>query len=110
MSQQPELHPISLQYQVRTSKQGYQEVERLLPLLGELQNAGITDLRQHDPDFANIARRLAVSVVKRVNDAYHRAYTVPNAGCPRTESPYGFRTLEISEPANKHVKFRRRAP
>ena len=111
MSQQPELHPISLQYQVRTSKQGYQEVERLLPLLGELQNAairhrrmlakasvpnkeirrlqnaGITDLRQHDPDFANISRRLAASVVKRVNDAYHRAYTVPNAGFPRTESP-----------------------
>ena len=109
-------------------------MERLLPLLGELQNAairhrrmlaqaglptkeilrlqnaGITDLRQHDPDFANIARRLAVSVVKRVNDAYHRAYTVPNVGFPRTESPYGFRTLEISEPANKHVKFQRRVP
>ena len=127
MSQQPELHPISLQYQVRTSKQGYQEVGRLLPLLGELQNAAIrhrrmlakaglsnkeilrlqnssiTDLRQHDPDFANIARRLAESVVKRVNDAYHRAYTVPNAGFPRTESPYGFRTLEISQPANKQT-------
>ena len=87
MSQQPELHPISLHYQVRTSKQGCQEVERLLPLLGELQNAGITDLRQHDPDFANISRRLAASVVKRVNDAYHRPYTVPNAGFPRTESP-----------------------
>ena len=104
---------------------------RLLPLLGELQNAAIrhrrmlakaglsnkeilrlqnssiTDLRQHDPDFANIARRLAESVVKRVNDAYHRAYTVPNAGFPRTESPYGFRTLEISQPANKHIKFRK---
>ena len=111
MRQQPELHPISLQYQVRTSKQGYQEVERLLPLLGKLQNAtirhrrmvakasvpnkeirrlqnaAITDLRQHDPDFANIFRRLVASVVKRVNDAYHRAYTVPNAGFPRTESP-----------------------
>ena len=95
MSQQPELHPISLQYQVRSSKQVYQEVERLLQLLGELQNAairhrrmlakaglltkeilrlqnaGITDLRQHDPNFANISRRLAASVVKRVNDAYH---------------------------------------
>ena len=57
-------------------------MERLLPLLAELQNAairhrrmlakagrpnkeilrlqnaGITDLRQHDPDFANISRRL----------------------------------------------------
>ena len=89
MSQQLEQHPISLQYQVRTSQQGYREVERLLPLLGELQNAaiqhrwilgqagipnkeilrlqnaGITDLRQHDPDFANISTRLAERVVKR---------------------------------------------
>ena len=47
------------------------------------------------------------SVVKLVNDAYHRAYTVPNAGFPRTESPYHFRTLEISEPVSKHVKFRK---
>ena len=131
MSHQSALHPISLQYQVRTSKQGHREVEQLLQLLGELQNAAIrhhrllgkarvptreilrlqnssiTDLRQHDPDFTNIARRLAESVVKRVNDSYHRAYTVPNAGFPRTQSPYYFRTLEISEPVNKHVKFRK---
>ena len=131
MSQQPKLHPISLQYQVQTSKQGHQEVERLLPLLGQLQNAairhrrflgkagvpnkeimrlqnaGITDLREHDPDFANIARKLTESVVKRVNDAYHRAFTVQGAGFPRTKSPYGFRTLEISEPSNKHIKFRK---
>ena len=131
MSYQSALHPISLQYQVRTSKHSYREIDRLLSLLGELQNAAIqhrrmlaksrvptkeilrlqnasiTDLRQHDPDFGNIARRLAESVVKRVNDAYHRAFTVPNAGFPRTKSPYGFRTLEISEPANKHIKFRK---
>ena len=37
MSQQPELHPISLQYQVRTSKQGYREVE--LDLLPEFDHA-----------------------------------------------------------------------
>ena len=72
-----------------------------------LQNASITDLREHDLAFANISRRLAESVVKRVNDSYHRAFTVPGAGFPRTESPYQFRTLEISEPANKHVKFRK---
>ena len=131
MSHQSDLHPISLQYPVRTSKQGYRELERLLPLLGELQNAAIrhrrllgkakvpskeilrlqnasiTDLREHDLAFANISRRLAESVVKRVNDSYHRAFTVPGAGFPRTESPYQFRTLEISEPANKHVKFRK---
>ena len=82
MSHQSALHPISLQYQVRTSKQGHREVEQLLRLLGELQNAairhrrllvkarvptreilrlqnaGITDLRRHDPAFASIARRL----------------------------------------------------
>ena len=131
MSQQPELHPISLQYQVRTNQQGYREVERILQLLGELQNAaiqhrrllgkagihnkeilrlqnaGITDLRQHDPDFANISTRLAERVVKRVNDSYHRAFTVRGAGFPRMRSPYQFRTLEISEPINKHVKFRK---
>ena len=131
MSQQPELRPISLQYQVRTSKQGYQEVERLLPLLGELQNAailhrrmlakarvptkeilrlqnaGITDLRRHDPAFASITRRLAESVAKRVNDAYHRAYSVPGAGFPKTRSPHQFRTLEIAEPSVYHVQFRK---
>ena len=102
---------MSLQYQVRTSKQGHREVEQLLRLLGELQNAAIrhrrllgkarvptreilrlqnadiTDLRRHDPAFASIARRLAESVVKRVNDAYHRAFTVHDAGFPKTESP-----------------------
>ena len=131
MNQQLELHPISLQYQVRTSQQGYGEVERLLPLLGELQNAAIqhrwilgqagipnkeilrlqnssiTDLRQHDPDFANISTRLAERAVKRVNDSYHRAFTVRGAGFPRMRSPHQFRTLEISEPRNKHVKFRK---
>ena len=46
-------------------------------------------------------------VVKRVNDSYHRAFTVRGAGFPRMRSPYQFRTLEISEPRNKHVKFRK---
>ena len=40
-----------------------------------------------------------------MNDAYHRALTVHDAGFPKTESPYQFRTLELSEPRNKHVKF-----
>ena len=35
----------SMQYQVRTSKQGNQKMERLLPLLGELQNAAIQPKR-----------------------------------------------------------------
>ena len=131
MSQKSDLHPISLQYQVRTNKQGCREIERLLPLLGELQNAAIrhrrmlgragvptkeilrlqnediTDLRKHDPDFRNIARRLAESVVKRVNDAYQRAFTVPGARFPRTRSPYDFHTLDICEPSVNHVQFRK---
>ena len=45
MSQQPELNPLSLQYQVRTSQQGHRQIERLLPLLGELQNAAIQPKR-----------------------------------------------------------------
>ena len=72
-----------------------------------LQNASITDLRQYDPDFANIARKLSESVVKRVNDSYEQALSVPGAGFPRTKSTYDFRTLEISEPVNKHVKFQK---
>ena len=128
---QPGTHTISLQYQVRTSKHGYREIERLLPLLGELhnavirqrrmlarariptkeilrlQNAGITDLRSHAPAFGNIARRLAESTVGRVNDAYSRAFTVPSARFPRTTSPHAFRTLEISEPAIKHLRYRK---
>ena len=41
MSQQPGQHPIPLQYPARTSKAGYRELERLLPLLGELQTTEI---------------------------------------------------------------------
>ena len=122
-------HAISLQYQVRTSRAGYRDIERLLPLLGEFQNAavrhrqllarmgvptreilrhqntGITDLRKHEPNFSNIARRLVESVSRRVNDAYSRAFTVQRARFPRTRSPHAFRTMEISEPANQHIQF-----
>ena len=45
--------------------------------------------------------------MKRVNDSYEQAFTVPGAGFPRTKSTYDFRTLEISEPVNKHVKFQK---
>ena len=79
MSQKSNLHPISLQYQVRTSEQDYREIERLLPLPGELQNAvirhrrllgkanvptrgilriqnaSITELRQHVHELGNPA-------------------------------------------------------
>ena len=82
MSKTSSSHAISLQYQVRTSRIGYRDIERLLPLLGTFQNAvirhrqllakigvptreilqhqnaSITDLRKHHPDFGNIARRI----------------------------------------------------
>ena len=129
MSQKSDLHFISLQYQVKTSKQGHRDIERLLPILGSLQNsfirqrhflaharvpnntvlylqnASITVLSENDPNFTNIARRLAESVAKRVNDAYYRAFTVPGTRFPKTRSPYDFRTLEISEPSVNHVQF-----
>ena len=87
MSQQPNRRQIVLQYQVRTSKPGLQAIARVMRLLGELQNAGIADLRQNDPAFATIARRLAESVIKRVNDACYRAFTVPGSGLPHTRPP-----------------------
>ena len=125
----PSQHPASIQYQIRTNRAGYRELERVLHLLGELQNAairhrrilgkarvpgkeilrrqnaGLTELRANDPDFANLARRVSESVLKRVNDAYQRAFNVPGAGFPKIQSPYEFRTLEISEPAVNHVRF-----
>ena len=45
MSQASSNHPISLQYQVRTSRGGHREIDRLLPLLGEFQNAVIKHRR-----------------------------------------------------------------
>ena len=69
------------------------------------QNVGITELRAHDPDFGNIARRIVESVAKRVNDAYTRAFTVRGARFPRTRSPHAFRTLEISEPRVNHIQL-----
>ena len=41
MSPSSSKHDISLHYQVRTSRTGYREIERLLPFLGEFQNAVI---------------------------------------------------------------------
>ena len=41
MSPATSKHAISLQYQVRTSRTGYRDIERLLPLLGAFQNAVI---------------------------------------------------------------------
>ncbi len=45
MSGAPSNHSISLQYQVRTDRVGYRDIDRLLPLLGEFQNAVIRHRR-----------------------------------------------------------------
>ena len=125
----PNPHTASFQYQATTSRAGNRQLDKVLLLLGELQNApvkhrrmlgklkvptrdilqrqnaGLADLRANDPAFANMARRLQQSVLQRVNDAYQRAFSVAGAGFPQTRSPYAFQTLEISEPAVAHVTF-----
>ena len=49
--------------------------------------------------------RLLESVAKGVNKSYSTYFKRPEVGRPQTTSPYHNRTLEISEPANKHLKF-----
>ena len=51
------------------------------------------------------SRRLLESVAKGVNKSYSTYFKRPEVGRPQTASPYHNRTLEISEPANKHLKF-----
>ena len=119
----------TLQYRGYTTREGYAAFADALPIFGELQNAlvtqrrymagdhrhgkrklrhqnaSITDLHRHDARFTPFARRLLENVAKRINTAWSRAYADPNAGYPNTHSPYDFRTLEISEPARKHLKL-----
>ena len=54
MSQQSNLHNISLQYQARTSRHGYRETERPLSLLGELQNAASKAICIHSDVIAAV--------------------------------------------------------
>ena len=44
------------------------------------------------------------SVAREVNKSYSTYFKHPDVGRPRTASPYKNRTLEISEPANQHLK------
>ena len=118
----------TLQYKATTSKAGYRRIQDALLQLGhlrnalirhrnaargshrhaftfKLQNAHLTDLHRNDPDFNAYARRLLESVAKEVNKSYSTYFKRPEVGRPQTASPYHNRTLEISEPANKHLKF-----
>jgi len=117
----------SLQYKLTTTRTGYRQLDQALLDMGylqnalirhrrsatgchkgqfslKLQNAALTELRQDEPVYDNYSRRLMVSVAKRVNLAYAKAFREPMAGFPHTSSPYRFSTLEISEPAVCHLK------
>ena len=118
----------TLQYRATTSKAGYRRIEDALLQMGHLrnalirhrnsarsshrhaftlniQNAHLTDLHRHDPQFNLYSRRLLESVAREVNKSYSTYFKRPEVGRPQTASPYRNRTLEISEPANKHLKF-----
>ena len=123
-----ETKPTTLQYRATTSEAGYRHLEQALLQMGhlrnalirhrnaargshrhaftfKLQNAHLTDLHRHDPQFNPYSRRLLESVAKEVNKSYSTYFKRPEVGRPQTASPYHNRTLEISEPANKHLKF-----
>ena len=118
----------TLQYRATTSKAGYSRIQDALLQMGhlrnalirhrdsargshrhafslKLQNAHLTDLHRHDPDLNTYARRLLESVAREVNKSYSTYFKHPDVGRPRTASPYRNRTLEISEPTGKQLKF-----
>ena len=70
-----------------------------------LQNAHLTDLHRNDPAYNRYGRRLLESVAKRVNTSFSEYFKRPEYGRARTASPYQFNTLELSEPANRHLKL-----
>ena len=123
------IQPTTLQYPASTSKAGYRQLEQAMLQMGHLRNALIrhrdsargshrhafnlslqnthlTDLHRHDPTFKKYARRLLESVAREVNKSYRTYFKHPDVGRPNTASPYQNRTLEISEPANQHLKVK----
>ena len=124
-----ETKPIPLQYAATTSEAGYRRLEAGMLQMGhlrnalirhrnsargshrhaftfKLQNAHLTDLHRHDPQFNPYSRRLLESVAKEVNKSYSTYFKHPEVGRPQTTSPYKNRTLEISEPGTQHLKAR----
>ena len=123
------MKPTTLQYRASTSKAGYRQLEQTMLQMGHLrnalirhrdsargahrhafnlnlQNAHLTDLHRHDPTFKKYALRLLESVAREVNKSYRTYFKHPDVGRPNTASPYRNRTLEISEPANQHLKVK----
>ena len=124
-----ETKPTTLQYRATTSEAGYRHLEQALLQMGHLRNALIrhrdtlpiahtdtpspsssrtptsptyTVTTQNSTPYS---RRLLESVAREVNKSYSTYFKRPEVGRPQTASPYHNRTLEISEPANKHLKF-----
>ena len=123
-----ETKPIPLQYAATTSQAGYRRLEAAMLQMGhlrnalirhrnvargshrraftlKLQNSHLTDLHRHDPEFHAYSRRLLESVAREVNKSYSTYFKHTEVGQPQTASPYRNQTLEISEPATKHLKF-----
>ena len=121
------MKPTTLQFPATTSRAGYTQLEQSMLQMGHLrnaliqhrdsargshrhafnlslQNAHLTDLHRHDPAFNKYARRLLESVAREVNKSYRTYFKHPDVGRPNTASPYRNRTLEISAPANQHLK------
>ena len=119
---------MTFKYRAATSRHGYRRIKNVLLLMGHLrnalirhreaargshrrafslkvQNAHLTDLHRHLPEYNTCARRLLESVASEVNKSYRSYFNNEAVGKPQTASPYGTRTLEISEPSKLHVKF-----
>ena len=124
-----EVRPTTLQYSATTSRAGYRQLEAAMLHMGHLQNALIrhrnaahgshrhafnlnlqnshlTDLHRHDPAFNRYARRLLEGATRQVNKSYRTYFKHADVGRPKTASPYQNRTVEISEPAVQHLRFR----
>ena len=121
------MEPTALQYRAQTSHAGYRRIDDVLLLMGhlqnalirhrncatsshrrhwnhKLQNAHLTNLHRHQPEFNTCARRLLEGTTRRVNKAFDQFFNDPDAGKPTTKSPYRNDTLEISEPRVQHLK------
>ena len=121
------MQTVTLKYKATTSRSGYRQLEQAMLDMGwlynalirhresarsshrrswslKLQSAHLTDLHRHDPSYNHYARRLLESVAMRANTVYSEFFKRPERGKRHTTSPYRFNTLELSEPANLHLK------
>lgn len=124
------MQAVPLQYTAHTSEAGYRRLDQVLLLMGQLQNnlithrnsatsthrrrfnlklqnAHLTDLRQHDHRFNQLSRRLLESTARRVNKAFTAYFKAPaERDRPHTKNPFLNRTLKISEPPIQHLKLK----